>query len=164
MVWRSTVLDVRPEPFARFSPNSPLLKTRFSLNARCARDRQRARKQISRGFSSCLGREKIYINSFGKLGREGLQLWTQKTDGQKSRFWGRIASPGTARVSKLSYFWWEFASSSLKWVVGRHMYELTAESYQRKSKRVRTYWQDCICLNNHFDDQLHWFFGEHFSS
>ena len=55
-----TVLDVRPEPFARFSPNSPLLKTRFSLNGRCARDRQRARKQISRGFSSCLGREKIY--------------------------------------------------------------------------------------------------------
>ena len=86
---------------------------------------------------------KKYINSFGKLGREGLQLWTQKTDDQKSRFWGRIASPGTARVSKLSYFWWEFASSSLKWVVGRHIYELTAESYQRKSKRLRSSVQDC---------------------
>ena len=46
---------------------------------------------------------KKYINSFGKLGLEGLQLWTQKTGDQNSRVWGRIASPRTARVSKLLF-------------------------------------------------------------
>ena len=48
---------------------------------------------------------KKYKNSCGKLGREGLQIWTQKTDDKRSRVWGRIASPGTARVTKLFCFW-----------------------------------------------------------
>ena len=55
-----TVLPISPGPFAGFSPNSPLLKTRFSLNGRCTSGRQWTSKQMSGDFRSYLGREKIY--------------------------------------------------------------------------------------------------------
>ena len=51
-----TVMLISPGTFPRFPPNSPLLKTHFSLNGLRACGRQRTRKQISGGFSSCLGR------------------------------------------------------------------------------------------------------------
>ena len=59
MLWTYSPAD-KSCTFPRFPPNSPLLKTRFSLNGRRAWGRQRTRKQISGGFSSCLGLQKIY--------------------------------------------------------------------------------------------------------
>ena len=50
--------------------------------------------------------------SFGKLGREPLQRSSQKSDTPNSRLRGRIASPGTGRVPKLSYFCKKLVPSS----------------------------------------------------
>ena len=57
--------------------------------------------------------------SLRKLGREGFQRQSQKTDNKKSQLWGHIATVPTYRQQKLFWLLSLLVLFSKKWVVGR---------------------------------------------
>ena len=115
----------------------------FSFNGCDALARCRMRNQIGGGFRACLARDKI-LKSFEKLGWEGLlQRRSQNTDVNKPQLWGHISPVSPHRELKLFFFLKEFELYSLKWVVGWHICDVTAESCIYTAESARTYQQDC---------------------
>ena len=86
--------------------------------------------------------KRVFENSVGKASNDEAKIRTQ----QNSQLQGRIATVPPHRRPKLFCFSKKPMLSSLKLVVGRHTYDVAAESCILKTEITRTFEQDCIYI------------------
>ena len=136
------LLEIRPG-----TPPTPMKQRKtgtFVFNGRRDRTCCRIPKQISGGFSSCLGRKKMFLQFWEtRLGRP--PTFNPKVVRKKIAFSRLHRKPENRPCAQtlLFKFCKKLVPYCLKQVVGQHISAVMAESYVGKTKMLNTYEQDC---------------------